>query len=130
MITRTLPKKEWESYFDRYTSSRVKGQAPEFTRIEVLSSDMGAQIETSKERLLGLTYDPKDDAFEVEFDTFLHRIHHPKEIVVLEDSNGVLAGLKVLVEKLDMKVRKGREEVFSFSHALGHQGLLAPPAVH
>ena len=127
MITKTLQKKDWKAYFDRYTTQQVKDRPPEFTRIEVLSPEMGAQIETSKEQLLGLTYDPKDDAFEVEFSTFTHRIYHPTEIQALEDA-GALKGLKVRVQKLDMKVRKGREEVLSFSPTPGYQGLLAAPA--
>jgi len=130
MSTRHIQKAEWRTYFDRFTSKHLKDGIPEFTRIEVLSPDFGAQLECGKERLLGLTYDSKDDAFEAEFSDFTHRIWHPQEIQVIEDANGLLTGVKVLVEKVDLGMRKGREEVLTLSHTLGTRGLLESPARH
>lgn len=130
MSTRKIDKPEWRAYFDRFTSKHLKDTVPEFTRIEVLSADMGAQLECGKERLLGLTYDPKDDAFEAEFSDFTHRILHPREIHVIEDAKGFITGIQVLVEKVDLGMRKGREEVLTLSHTLGTRGLLQAPARH
>ena len=127
MKTRKIDRAEWRTYFDGFTSKHLKDRIPEFTRIEVLSGDMGAQLECGKERLLGLTYDPKGDAFEVELPDFTHRISHPQEIHAIEDTKGFITGIKVLVEKLDMGTRKGREEVLTLSHTLGTRALLQPP---
>lgn len=130
MSTRKIEKAEWRTYFDSFTSKHLKDSTPEFTRIEVLSADMGAQLECGKEKLLGLTYDPKDDAFEAEFSDFTHRILHPQEIHVLEDARGLVTGIQVLVEKVNLGMRRGREEVFTLSHTLGVRGLLQAPAGH
>lgn len=127
MPTRKLERSEWASYFDRFTKEELRDKIPDFSRIEVLSSDLGAQFETNGERLLGLTYDPRDDSFEIELEGFVHRIRHPKEIYVAEDQRGLLTSLKVLVEKIDLKVHRGHEEVLTVSHALGHAGLLEAP---
>jgi hypothetical protein len=128
MITTRLEKKDWKGYFDLFTSRHLKNQIPELARIEVLSADMGAQIETSRERLLGVTYDSKDDSLEFEFEGFVHRVYHPQAVLVVEEEKGCMTRLKVIVDKLDMKLCRGREEILSLSHALGHQRLLEAPA--
>jgi hypothetical protein len=78
MTTRKLDKKEWKPFFDRI--ARVIGAKQ--AEIEVLSLDLGDQIEAEWLPLLGVTYDPKDDILDVALDGLDHLIPKPKEIYV------------------------------------------------
>jgi hypothetical protein len=83
MTIRKLDRQEWKSYFERI-SKLIEGRQAE---IEVASLKLGDQIAAEWPPLLGLTYDPKDDVFEVALDGIDHLIEHPREIYV--DGNSV-----------------------------------------
>ena len=68
-----------------------------------MSADMGVQLESSKGELLGLTYDRKDDALEVEIPGLVHWIYHPLEIYAVEADDGSVTSFKIVVEKLDLR---------------------------
>jgi len=123
MRAREIPKQEWKEYLD-HVSKHMLAIIPEFTTLEVLSADMGLQLETSRERLLGLTYDPKEDAVEFEFSGFVHRVLHPREIRVAETETGQLQSLKVLVEEIDLRAHRGREEIATLRSSPGYRALL------
>jgi hypothetical protein len=83
MTIRKLDRQEWKSYFERI-SKLIEGRQAE---IEVASLKLGDQIAAEWLPLLGLTYDPKDDVFEVTLDGIDHLIEHPREVYV--DGNSV-----------------------------------------
>jgi Family of unknown function (DUF5335) len=83
MTVRKLDKKEWKPFFDR-VSKVMEGKQAE---IEVASLKLGDQVEAEWPPLLGLTYDPKDDIFEVALEGVDHLIPKPREIYV--DGNGL-----------------------------------------
>jgi hypothetical protein len=78
MTTRKINKKEWKPFFE--TISRVIGAKQ--AEIEVLSLDLGDQIEADWLPLVGVTYDPKDDILDVALDGLDHLIPKPQEIYV------------------------------------------------
>lgn len=91
MTARKLEKKEWKPFFDGISKVLGVKQA----EIEVLSLDLGDQIEAEWLPLLGLTYDPKDDVLDVELEGMDHLISKPREIYI--DDGGVgLASLAVV----------------------------------
>lgn len=94
MTTVTLPKEDWEGFFDR-VSKVLEGEQAE---IEVAGLDLGDQLETEWVQLLGITYDPRDDLVEVALAGVDHLIRHPKRVAVEEE--GVLIR-SVLVEDGD-----------------------------
>ncbi len=84
-MARVLEKNEWEAYFDR-VSGRL---GAELVEIEVAGLDLGDQIETEWVPLIGFTYDPKDDVFEVAVSGVDHVIRNPAEVVVEESVEGL-----------------------------------------
>jgi hypothetical protein len=87
MTIRKLEKSEWRAFFDGI-SKLLEGKQAE---IEVASLALGDQIEAEWLPLLGLTYDPKDDLFEVALDGVDHMIPKPREIYVDDDVGGLMS---------------------------------------
>jgi len=87
MTIRKLEKSEWRTFFDGI-SKLLEGKQAE---IEVASLAVGDQIEAEWLPLLGLTYDPKDDLFEVALDGLDHMIRKPREIYVDDDVGGLMS---------------------------------------
>jgi hypothetical protein len=85
MAIRKLEKSEWESYFDQLS----KKLGAKEVQIEIINEDIGDQVETWWQALTGLSYDPKDDEFEIAAERHDHLIHKPVEIYVDEDVDGV-----------------------------------------
>ena len=91
MATRKLDKKEWRSFFDRL-STTLEGKQAE---IEVLSLQLGDQVEADWLPLLGIAYDRNDDIVEVALEGLDHLIPKPRELYV-EEGPGGLAALEIV----------------------------------
>ena len=90
MAVRKLEKSQWESYFDDFDKKYREGQVPaKEVQIEIVNEEIGDQVETWWQPLVGLSYDPKDDEFEVAAERHDHLIHKPVEIYVDEDVDGL-----------------------------------------
>ncbi len=86
MAVKKLEKSEWESYFNEFDKKYREGQIPaKEVQIEIVNDEIGDQVETWWQPLVGLSYDPKDDEFEVAAERHDHLIHKPVEIYVDED---------------------------------------------
>lgn len=85
MATRELKRSQWKDYFDS-VSQRIGSERVE---VEVAGTTLGAQIEVEWIALNGLSYDPKDDVFEVVTDEIDHLIHHPQAIYIDDSIEGL-----------------------------------------
>jgi Family of unknown function (DUF5335) len=97
MATRKLDKKEWRSFFDRFSTTLDGKQA----EIEVVSLRLGDQVQADWLPLLGIAYDPNDDIVEVALEGLDHLIPKPREVYV-EERAGSLAALEI-VDRDDVK---------------------------
>jgi hypothetical protein len=95
--TKIIPRSEWQGYFERYTREHLNptGEDHETAVVELLSPELGDQIEASRLPLLGLTYDPKSNAFELAMDEIEHLVFRPSEIAVVEEPDGFIAALEI-----------------------------------
>jgi len=103
---RELARKEWENFFDAvsaHASARTVG-------IEVLSSALGAQFVGRSVPLIGVTYDPADDALEVAMKDLEHRITAPERIYVDEGPLGL--------ESVEVVEGDGRKQILRFEPVL------------
>lgn len=80
MSIRRLERSEWQG-FCIWVSHGFVGKA---VAIEVTSLEFGTQPETQQLPLLGMSYDPKDDVFELIVGEVDHLIRAPREVYVDE----------------------------------------------
>jgi hypothetical protein len=86
MAVRELEKTQRQRYFDRMSKALLGKRA----EIEVASLERGDQIEAEWVPVLGITYDPNDDALDIELDGVAdHRISKPVRIYVDEGVDGL-----------------------------------------
>lgn len=64
MSIRTLPRAEWNDYFDTFSTKSDTGRS-NHAEIRVLMPEDGAQPQTRWLPLHGIAYDPKDDLLEI-----------------------------------------------------------------
>ena len=91
MTMRRLEKPEWRPFFD--TMSKIlEAQVAE---VEVASLDLGDRTQAEWLPLIGITYDPRDDAVEIALDGLDHMIRKPREIY-LDDGASGLTSLEIV----------------------------------
>ena len=83
----TVHRSEWKAFFD-HLSNTLTGK---WAEVEVSSLDLGDQIVAEWVPMYGITYESKDDLLDVAFDRFNHFIRHPQDILVEEDTTGILS---------------------------------------
>jgi len=95
-VTTKIPETQLFDCFDRFTKRFPRDDSPEYAFVEVLSPEWGDQLETSGERLLGVTYEPKKNTLEFELQSGDHRVFQPKEVWVLEEQDGFISSIEVV----------------------------------
>jgi hypothetical protein len=91
MTIRRLEKPEWRPFFD--TMSKIL--EAKVAEVEVASLDLGDQTQAEWLPLIGITYDPRDDAVEIALDGHDHMIRKPREIY-LDDGAAGLTSLEIV----------------------------------
>jgi Family of unknown function (DUF5335) len=112
--TREIPRPEWSGYFDSFSRDLDELVAT----LEVVGEEIGAQTEAENARLLGITYDDKDDILVIGLDPIggiteeLERIVDKPQAIFLEtdDEQGTLT--------FDVEDREGQKTLLR----------LAPPS--
>ncbi len=97
-VTKQLPKAQWQEYFDNFTRAFLEDLNPEAAVVEVINPRLGDQLESDYARVIGISYDPKDNVFEVALEGVDHLVYHPKEIWVIEEDNGFVRTIEVVRE--------------------------------
>lgn len=90
MTIEHIEKENWQDYFSTI-SHQVEGLNVE---MEIDSLEFGTQIESNKLNIRGLTYDPRNNLFEVSSDDLEHLIPDPEEIYV-DTEDGKIESIKV-----------------------------------
>ena len=78
MAATEIDRSSWAPFLDTVTNSLMGKQA----EIEVVSLDLGDQIEAEWTPLIGMTYDRKDDLIEIALDELDHLIRSPRQLFV------------------------------------------------
>jgi hypothetical protein len=74
-MAQAIEKSKWAAYCER-VSEALQGPA----EIEVVSLDLGNQVEADWLPLIGISYDPKDDIIDIALQGVGHIIRHPREL--------------------------------------------------
>ena len=96
--TKRVPHDQLQTYFDRFTKNFLLRESTNSVDAEVLSPDWGAQFEVEGAQLLGITYDPRDDALQFEFEGGEHSIPRPKEVWTSEEQDGFVKAIEIVRE--------------------------------
>ena len=89
-MAQAIDKAEWE----RYCENVSKALAASDAEVEVVSPEFGAQVEAEWLPFIGITYDPKDDIFDIALEGVDHIIEHPRALNV-EAEPGSLSALDI-----------------------------------
>jgi hypothetical protein len=83
-------------YFATFTKRYLANESTDVADVELLSPSLGDQPVTESAHLLGITYEPKRNALEVELESGDVRTFAPKEVWVVEDEVGFLRTLEIV----------------------------------
>jgi hypothetical protein len=104
MSTSKLKKTEWQSYFD-HVSHTLEGKLAE---VEVNSLELGSVHQAEWVPIMGITYDKKNDLFEIVLEGLDHMIRKPRDVFV--EQNGVeLLSVKIVDEDNVTQIIKLRD---------------------
>jgi hypothetical protein len=78
MSDQFVDKAQWEAFCNRLTRQLQGAQA----EIEVAALRLGDQIEAEWVPLLGISYDPKDDVFQVAVENLDHLVRKPQSLAL------------------------------------------------
>ena len=109
--TKQIPRDEWQRYFDQVARRHLRGDTQTAT-LELVSAELGDQLEEALTPLIGLSYDPKSEAFEVILADRDHLVFHPSEIWVVEEDDGFVSALEVIYSDGTheiMEIQRGAE---------------------
>lgn len=87
-----IDRARWAPFLDSITNSLIGKQA----EIEVVSLDLGDQIEAEWTPLIGLTYDHKDDLIEIALEDLDHLIRSPRELFIDYAAGEVVAAIEIV----------------------------------
>jgi hypothetical protein len=76
----TVDRSKWQAAAD-LLSKAMHGQP---ARLEIASQPLGDQVAAEWTPVLGITYDPKDDLFEIQMEGLDHLVSHPRLFAVRE----------------------------------------------
>lgn len=105
-MSRRLSRDEWQSHCDRLSRALVGERA----ELEVVSLDLGDQVQDDWVRLHGVAYDPRNDVFEIALEGLDHLIERPQEVYVEEDPAG-LASMEIVDAEGTRQILRMREPV-------------------
>jgi hypothetical protein len=95
-VTIQLSPAHMADYFATFTKRYLVNESTDVADVEVLSRTLADQPVASGSHLLGITYEPKRNALEVELESGDLRTFQPKEVWVVEEENGFLRAVEIV----------------------------------
>lgn len=92
MAATEIDRNGWAPFLDGVTNSLIGKQA----EIEVVSLDLGDQIEAEWAPLIGITYDRKDDLIEIALDELDHMVRSPRQLFVDYAVGGIVVAIEII----------------------------------
>jgi hypothetical protein len=95
-VTIQLSPAHMADYFATFTKRYLVNESADVADIEVLSPTLGDQPLATGRHLIGISYEPKRNALEVELESGNVRAFQPKEVWVVEEENGFLRAVEIV----------------------------------
>jgi hypothetical protein len=94
-VTKEIASEQLEMYFAEFTRRFLTNGYQKAADVEVLEPEMGSQLPVEGARLLGISFDPRTRALEIEFDFGDHRIVDFADVWTVEEPDGFLSYIAV-----------------------------------
>jgi hypothetical protein len=95
-----IPPDRLSRFFEDFTKRFLRDGSPEAVNVELITSDLGHQVEAQGPRLLGVTYDPRVNggtgALEFELEDGDHRVYRPSEAWAMQEDDGFVSSVEVV----------------------------------
>ena len=108
--TKHIPEEQLEKYLDDFSRRFLMRGSQEFADVELIGPEIGDQVVASGVHLLGIDYDPHTRALEILLDGGDRRVYEPREVWTVEDSNGFINSIEVILAdgtRQVMKIKQG-----------------------
>ena len=92
MAAEQIDKSQWAPFFANLTEALIGKQA----EIEVVSLDLGDQVEAEWASLIGITYDHKDDLIEIALDELDHMVRSPRQLFIDYGVGSALVAIEIV----------------------------------
>ena len=121
MAAAEIDRSRWGPYLDLLTNSLIGKRA----EIEVVSLDLGDQIEAEWATLIGVTYDRKDDLIEIALEDLDHLIRSPRQLFIDYAVGGIVAAIEIVDADGNRQIVKFKDPLALPAPAEGAAGVPA-----
>jgi len=104
MPTTRLQGEQIQTYFDNFTKRFLRDEAPETIDVEVVSPDLGDQHPIEGARLVGISYDPRENILDIFHEMGDHRMAGANEVWVRESDDGFVNSIEVVMREGDREI--------------------------
>ena len=94
--TQKIPRERLTEYFDAFSKRFLADSGSDSADVQVLDSGMGDQYIAEGVRLLGVTYDNKENALEIQLEPGDHRVYEPAEVWTVEEDDGFVSAIEII----------------------------------
>ena len=94
--TKRLSPEGMEEYFNRFNKRFLNNESTDVADVEVVGRALGDQVATDGVHLIGISYDPRSKALEVELETGDLRTYQPKEVWAIEEDDGFVRAIEIV----------------------------------
>jgi hypothetical protein len=108
-VTKQLPAEQMQEIFDGFSRRFLQDYPTTVVDIELLGVDLGDQVQGHGVHLLGITYEPRTRALEVQLESAGLRAYKTKEVWAIEEDDGFIRALAIVRDddtKEIMRVRR------------------------
>ena len=95
-VTKQLSPDGMKEYFDGFNKRFLKYTSTDVADVEVLGAELGDQVAAEGAHLIGISYDPRTRALEVELESGDLRAYQPKEVWAVEEDDGFIRAIEIV----------------------------------
>lgn len=94
--TKKIPRERLTQYFDAFSKRFLSDGGTDSADVQILEPELGDQYAAKGVRLLGVTYDDKENALEIQLEPGDHRVYEPAEVWTVEEDDGFVSAIEIV----------------------------------
>lgn len=104
MPTNKLHGDQIKTYFDNFTQRFLSDRSPEAVDIEVIGPELGDQHAVEGAKLMGISYDARENTLDIFHEMGDHRVSGTREVWVREENDGFVNSIEVLLPEGEREI--------------------------